>query len=215
MATALDVCNRALYMLGEPKIAVLSDAGHAASVITDLFFDAWRDVQAEESQAEQGWYFLIARAVLTENTSLTHYTGFTYAYGLPSDMLTVIDVDPQYPYIIEQVAGTMYLFSNYVPDTTNNYPRLIYQYDPISADGNSDPVISTTYTSLIPSWFVDTVAARMAYKATFAITDKMDLKNDLRTEYMLSLKKAQQINAQQTPGKGAQPKSWGDVPSGP
>ena len=209
MPTALEICNRALNFLGEPVLTNLSDTGVAADALTNRFVDVFHECQDEEN-----WYFFTARAVLTENTSVTQYTPFDYVYDLPSDVYSVIGTDPRVDYVIMPVSGSMYLFCDYSADTTNNYPRVVYQVDVLSLDDNDDPVISSTYTSLIPAWFSRVVAAKLAMDSCIQITDKAELKQDMRSEYYLALKRARQFNEMYTPGASADPSTWGDIPVG-
>lgn len=73
--TALDLANRALRILGEPKITALSSTGSVPGVISDMFFDAFFEVMSEDD-----WYFLTKRAVISDHASAWVNTG-VYAVG--------------------------------------------------------------------------------------------------------------------------------------
>jgi hypothetical protein len=207
MATALDIVNRALRMLGEPKLTALTDTGKSAEGAVDLFFDAWRDCQEEDD-----WYFFVSRALLSETTSVTHYTGYEYVYTLPSDLATPIDLYPRRTdYIIEQVSGVQYLFTDYEPDTTNEYPRLIYQAEVLSAATDSTPVISATFTSLIPSWYTSAVAGKLAMELAYFLTEDDTVHQRMQQRYYINMKRARQHNAMYTPGPGPGQDLWSGV----
>lgn len=256
--TALNIANRALRILGEPKITAFSSTGSVPEVISDMFFDAFFEVMSEDA-----WYFLNKRAVISDHASAwansevyavgdgcrhnnetynailassdtapliiepgvhasstlywetqtdrlyADYTGWDYKYDLPSDLYRALEIAPQYEFVMEG----LWLYTDYVPDSTNLYPTLLYQVDVVSSDGNGDPVLDSTYRTRMPAWFERAVATRLAMDTAISITGKESEYKRCRTEHYIALQKAMDHNAMATPGPLAdETDPWSDPP---
>jgi len=82
-SSKLDICNRALSLIGAANIATLTEGTREAKQCV-IFYDACR----EDVLREHNWNFAQKRVVLGLLSET--YTGWTYAYQYPSDCLKVI-----------------------------------------------------------------------------------------------------------------------------
>lgn len=139
------------------------------------------------------------------------YTDYTYRFDLPTDMGRAIALMPSdHPYILE---GD-WLYSDYTPDTTNLYPRLIYLADVVTSSA-AGPAISSTWQSRIPDWFVGAVAAKLAAETSLLISDNQNKYVIAQRAYSFALRRAMDNNARNNPGPDESPVLWSDVPGGP
>ena len=84
--TALELANLALTALAEPSLAGFDGSGSTAAKGNQLFPTEFRALLKREGA---DWYWARKFAELTEDTVLTHYTGWDYVYDLPADLLVV------------------------------------------------------------------------------------------------------------------------------
>lgn len=134
------------------------------------------------------------------------YTGYWFKYVLPSDIYRVVNLMPEgYGYILE----ADWLYCNYTPDTTNEWPRVRYMVDVISLSGTI-PIISSTYQARIPEWFDRVVACKLATELAMPITNKRDEYERAERRYYMALQTARGHNAMATPGDEDYPDTWTD-----
>lgn len=165
MASKLGVYNSALLILGERKLASLSEAREPRRALDD----AWDS--ATSYCLEQGFWNFAMRAIQADSSaSVTPTFGFTYAFTKPSDfrrlyqfgstatfdpqLMTVVD-EPNYWY-----ANCDPLYVKYVSDDT--------------AYGMDLSIWSETYA--------DYVATRLAVRTCKRITGKMADEDMFRLE---------------------------------
>lgn len=197
--TALELANRALRVLGEPKLTGFDDSGSKATTINDLFPSTFR-----KHLTDDDWFWARARALLVVVTGLTHYTEYEYAYLLPYRMLIPIEVydsnDARVPYRIEGE----YLYCD------DDAPRILYTINCLTTDSSGYPELVTGYGDLIPDYWAESFAYTLAADIAFPITRDGDLAQRIRSEGLfLANKRARELNAKSSPGYGEITEDWG------
>jgi len=86
MPTVVEVANWALRMIGEARIASLTDGSNQANVISDIYEQIRDDLLGTHS-----WNFAAARAELARDATAPAF-GFTYRYALPADWIRTVSV---------------------------------------------------------------------------------------------------------------------------
>lgn len=202
MATALELANRALRVLGEPKITGFDDTGSKAALIVDLFFTTFR-----KHLSEDDWYWARERAELTEDEAITNLTELEYAYDLPSDLLiprALFDEDDNL--ISYRIEGD-HLFTD-TPSTSS--PKMLYTVDCLEGDGTDVLTLTTGYGDRIPDYWAESFAYTLAADLAFPITRDAELSQRIRSEGLfLANKRARELNAMSTPGYGEITEDWG------
>lgn len=206
MATALQLANRALLVLGEPRLTSFAQAGSTAALVNELFPDTFRKLLKEDD-----WYWARKRAWLVEDTTLTHLSQFEYAYDLPSDML-----QPRSVYgadgldVIYELDGS-HLFSDYEPDDVEEYPRMLYTADCLTMTSGF-PGLAAGYADIIPHEWVEMFAYTLAADLAWPLTRDADITQRIRGEQLyLHQVRAKQLNAAASPGYGPPDEDWGGV----
>jgi|GEM_PF-5818681 len=210
--TTLELANRALRILGEPKLSSFADNGSVSAVINDLFEQTFNLMLKEED-----WYWARKRAELVEDTLLTHYSEWEYVFDLPTDLLQIRSVTNQIkeeiPYEVEQG----HLFTNFPAFTDadgNNYPRMLYTAKVLDS-GSVEPDLLSGYADTMTPEFEKAFAARLALEACMTVTKDQQMLQTVRGEYFLSLQRAAQLNAIAQPGFGAREyDDWSDPVEG-
>jgi hypothetical protein len=211
MFTALDLANRALIVLGEPRLTGFDQGGSVAALINDVLPATLRQFLKEDD-----WAWARKRAELTEDTALTHFSGFDYAYDLPSDMLQprLIYGDNELELVYE-IEGA-HLFTDYAPFTNSDgtFPRIVYTADCLTdtvGDGTGYATLTTGYETLIPPEWAKAFGYTLASEIVWGITKNPEVTQRVRTEEVfLHVTRAKQMNAITTPGYGPPELGWGD-----
>jgi hypothetical protein len=199
MATALELANRALRVLGEPKLTGFDDTGSRAAQVVDLFFTTFR-----KHLSEDDWFWARARVALTEDEAVTNLTELDYAYDLPTDMLIpreLYDTDDNILYY--RIEGD-HLFCD-----SDNDPKLVYTIDCLEADDDGYPTLTTGYESRIPDYWAESFAYTLAADLAFVVSRDSDLAQRNRSEGLyLANKRARELNAMSSPGYGEITEDW-------
>lgn len=177
--TKLELFNRALDLLGEPRLAHLSQARLARYALDDAYTFVLSEC------LEQGMWLFAMRTVLATSVALpTPDFGFTYAYTIPSDVIhtymlfrdatTALDVNDDYVEIDgEFLTHTSTLYARYTSNGASYGNNLI----------------------LWPYTFSKYVAAKLAGKVCFTLTRRPDLCDRLSAMIAESLSQTREIDA--------------------
>lgn len=201
MATALELANRALRVLGEPKITGFDDTGSKAALIVDLFFTTFR-----KHLTEADWYWARAREELTVDAVVENLTELDYAYDLPTDMLIPIQLyDENDTPLSFRIEGD-HLFTD-TPSTSS--PKLLYTVDCLEGDATDVATLTSGYGDRIPDYWAESFAYTLAADLAFPITRDAELSQRIRSEGLyLANKRARELNAMSTPGYGEITEDW-------
>ncbi len=213
--TALQLANLALRAVGEPSLAGFDDAGSVAGHVNALFPKEFRALLKLDD-----WYWARKVVELTEDTDLTHYTEWDYAFDLPTDLLQIQNaIDFTGNQIIWELQDN-HLMTNdraYTDSDSNVYPRMWYTADTLTdtvGDGTGYPELVTGYEDLLPDDWANAFVGRLAWRLAKPITREMKLSKDLRDEYLaIHLPEAKRVNATATPGYGPPTDDWSAVPT--
>lgn len=200
MATALELANRALRVLGEPKLTGFDDSGFKATLINDVFFTTFR-----KHLTEDDWFWARAREELTEDESVTNLTELEYAYDLPSDMLIPLALYDENDNLVAYRIEGDHLFTD-----SNDDPKLLYTIDCLEEDASGYPTLTTGYADRIPDYWAESFAYTLAADIAFPISRDADLSQRIRSEGLfVAVKRAKQLNALSSPGYGEYDEDWG------
>ena len=198
------------------KRAVLAD--HAAAWTSDVSYAAGEGARHNDviyncllaaSDIEPGVHASSSSYWETQTQeAYAKYTNYWYRYDLPTDVGRPLALMPAgYQYISEED----WLYTDYTPDTTNLYPRLVYLADVLTSS-SAGPAIASAYQSRIPDWFAGAVAAKLAMETAPELKGN---DNDLlraQRAYALALRRAQENNARNNPGPDVEQPLWADTP---
>jgi hypothetical protein len=172
MASDVQICNMALYLLGAEAITAISppDDNDRARVCA-LWYAPSRDAVLRAHD----WNFAIRRATLNLDTPSTPTSGYDYQFVLPTDpyCLRVIEVndDPEADWVVE---GRRLLSD----DSTVILKYLAQITDP----GNFD------------SLFVEALAVKMAVNLAMPITKDAKVMANMNQLYEMKLAEARGVN---------------------
>lgn len=171
-ASAVAVCNIALFKLGQPPIAALTETTPAARTM-NLIYVPMRD---RELRAHP-WSFARSRTVLAPHATAPAFD-FAYAFPLPSDCLRPLPPGRfRLDWTVERHQGVTCLLTN---DGTSVNLKYIARVDDATA---FDPL------------FDDALACRLAYEAAEKLTQSNSKKEAAWSAYLMSMREARKANA--------------------
>ncbi len=165
----VSICNKALYLLGEDEIALLTDTTKQSRTC-NVFFEPVRDALLRQFP----WNFAVKRIALSRLTTAPSF-GFANQYQLPSDCLRVLEV--QDSSITWKVEGRV----------------LLTDYDSISIRYIQRITDPTQYDSQ----FVDLFSARLASEIAIPLTDSHTRQQEMMALYEMRLRAARSSDAQE------------------
>jgi hypothetical protein len=128
-ATDVSICNSAIILLGCEEMVAFDDGTAEAKVASQLYQDA-----CEALICETEWTFATGQAKL-DRLSDTPEVNYEYAYQLPSNLLTVSAVTPDYidydlfenNHLYTDFLGDVYVDYKFRPDESK-FPAYFRQY---------------------------------------------------------------------------------------
>lgn len=169
----IDIANIALGKLGEPLITSFNDITSLPSIMFESLFDMYMDILV----SKHPWNFATKRAQLAEKVS-TPLFGWSKAFALPADYLTMVATKDYFSYKIELLDNEKVLFSD----------QSIVQIKYIS---------QVTNTALFPPYFSYLLAMFLCKElgATLA-PSSLNLKS-IGTEFNNALLEAKRLDSQE------------------
>lgn len=193
----VDIANRALSKLGEPRVLSFTAIGdtNAAQRALASMYDMVRDAEL----CRHPWAFAVCRAQIDKLTSAPAW-GYSYEYQLPNDHLRLLDIrdtwestnsinyitDPNSPYRVEKgkilidIDATIYI--RYISRITD--PS---QFDPL---------------------FAEAFASRLAVELAETLTQSNTKKDFAEKQYAKDIIAAFQRNAIEMPPEALADDSW-------
>lgn len=196
MVSSTDIANFALTRLGANRILSFSDATNEA-IVMNLFYDTTRKMALES----YGWSFALKRASLASSTTAPAF-GFSNAYNLPADFLSLRQVSEYYP--------------PYWYDTIQNSEQQHYVIENNQILTNLEAPLKIFYvfnqedTTRYSQAFVRYLSILLAYDACEEITQSNTKKQLLEKEADQALKKAIAFDRMQKPPEPIADSSWID-----
>ena len=183
MASAVEICNKALYLIGQESIAAIDppDDNDRARLCA-AFYASSRDATLRAYE----WNFAIRRDTLVLDGTAPE-NGYAAQYVLPTDpyCLRVLELndDPEAEWVIE---GRRLL---------TNESEAIIKF-----------IARITETGYFDSLFEDTLAARLAMDLAMPVTKKYELMESMAKLYEYKLNEARGISMEER-GKIPEPTS--------
>ena len=181
MASKTTIANRALSKLGQPRVSNIATANTKAARIIDEMYDVVRDAMLTIIP----WNFAVRRASLAPD-GVAPAWGWTYAYSMPSDFLSLVNIkdEPLYEFenkkIMTDEGTTLYI--KYIAQITNT--------------GEFSPL------------FVEAFAARLAYEACEEVTQSNTKKQILGNDYDAVMDEATRVDAVENQSQLLEADSW-------
>jgi hypothetical protein len=171
MPSWIQICNQALYRLGEPPLTLLTDNTKSAIGCNNCYEQA-RDEVLEEND----WYAARVRAALAADVTAPSW-GFGYRYALPTNpyCLKVIEIESNPGFAVE---------GRYILCDTEDGLNILYTGRIVDPTG-------------IPPLLAKAISWRLALILCRAIVQSSSMQEALMQEYNLILKDAKQQNAMQ------------------
>ena len=196
--TVVEICNIALSRIGAKKIQSLDDTSKEAEEC-NLHYENARDATLRDFD----WSFARKRADLAVLTDT--FTGWTYAYQLPSDYIMARKIIDD----TGSLTGTSYDI-----DTDNYKPVGRVKFEIVSNNAGNRPILLTdkedaelSYTARITDsnafdpMFADALSWRLASEFAISIRGKLDLQLNLLKVYQAVLSMAKANSAREDNNK--------------
>lgn len=164
--TQLSLYNRALRMIGERKLASLTEAREPARALNDVWAEGAINIVLEAGL----WNFAMRSTQVLDDPSIQTPFGYSYAFSKPSDFIRTAAVAADEYFRIPlntMVDEAGYWFS----DTTPIYVRYV-----------SNDAAYGSNLALWPSSFMDYVATYLASEVCWQVTKKKDLTDRIKDE---------------------------------
>jgi len=170
MASAVDICSSALVLIGANPISSFTEPGAGAKVSAQLY-----ESTLQRYLTDYYWGFATKKQSLNK-LSQEPLNQFTYAYQLPTDMLSIITVRPlQTPY---SVVGR-FIYSN------QSSLDIDYIYRPDDVD--------------LPAYFTKALEYKLASDFALAITNNNSLNQTYEAKAQNEFAHARSIDSRNAP----------------
>lgn len=191
--SSVDICNRALQLVGAGAITSLTDGTHEAAECGRCY-----DIVRQAELRSNSWNFSIKRAVLAPLTGVPLFD-YSYAFELPTDCLRVLLVND--PYLDWSVEGRTILTNaaqspwGFVSGTVDGIPLVNPSISGQSAALNLRYISDVTDTTQFDSLFVEGLAAKIGTAICQALTQSNQKLEVLSQIYAETMKTAKRMDA--------------------
>lgn len=191
--THLNVINRALILLGETPLSVMTGTDDTTAAVTAFYEAAWDEVLRESA-----WRDLLVISVYTGTELSTAIRGKSYSFDIDDDeMVHITEIVNAYGKVITepiQIGRLLYsMFEELTITYVSNYGIL--------------PVSSYTMTidPVMPQKIVECVALRLAANIAMMVTNNPDMQITMQNRYSIALQNAMDKESAPIPGEAL----WG------
>ena len=190
MASQVDICNKALSILGAARIVAITDASKSARAMS-----AHWDMVRQAELRKRFWSFALTRTQLPALANTPSW-GFGTAYALPADFLRLHQVNDSFAV----PAQTDYRTQDdsawaleTITDATGNWVRAILTDfgAPLKIRYVRDVTDCATFDPL----FADVLAAKLAFDACEEITNSTSKQQAAQQRYDTAVKEAARCGA--------------------
>jgi len=182
MASSVEICNLALYLVGSERISSLSENTKRAKICNDLYV-----IVRDSFLGSHPWNFAVRRVELAK-TATTPEFGFEYEYQLPADILRVLTLE--HDDILYRIEGDKLL---------SNEATMKIEY-----------VAKEEDTSKYPSYFIDAFSAKLAVRLSYPLVQSNELKTELRDHAKELFRDARLYDAQEGSPRDLMKTEWTD-----
>lgn len=186
MASDVEICNRALSILGESRIVSLDDNNKAARAMKARL-DILRDAELEA----HAWRFAVKRTTLPASVDVPEW-GFAKIYDRPTDDLRPLRVGDME--INSATIGVQYSSTGYPEEGLYEIVEGRIHTD-LSAPLKYEYIARITDTGQFSSLFVEALAARLAADAAEELTQSNTKQQAAGLQYRNALHEARRVNA--------------------
>lgn len=198
----VDIANIALQSLGEPPITSLDGTQRAQKLCSQALPFA-----RDEVLAYHPWAVAVTRTALNELAEQENLTSYDHAYAMPGDVLRIIRVAPgnsdttvtaEVDYMSDHESSSAYIIEE----------NVIYT--------NADSAVATYIKRIenpaaYPPYLVEAIAANIAKRIAFALTQNQGLFQTAMAYYSMALNNARQIDGYGRSNKPDAPEQWEDL----
>ena len=182
MASSVEICNLALYMVGAERISSFSETTKRAKLCNDIY-----EIERDSFLGSHPWNFATRRVELAK-TATTPEFGYEYEYQLPADCLRVVELE--YNDIEFKIEGDKLL---------TNEATIKIEYIAKEED-----------TSKYPAHVIDALSAKIAVKLSYPLVQSRELKLELRDNARTALSSARLFDAQEGTPRELNMSDWTD-----
>jgi len=182
MASSVEICNLALYMVGSERISALTENNKRAKICNDLYV-----IVRDSFLGAHPWNFAIRRVELAK-TATTPEFGYEYEYQLPADILRILTLE--YDDIKYRIEGDKLLSD----EATMKIEYIAKEED----------------NSKYPSYFVDALSAKLAVRLSYPLVQSNELKGELRDHAKELFRDARLYDAQEGTPRNLIMTDWTD-----
>jgi hypothetical protein len=183
MASKIGLISNALILIGDLPITSLTGNSRAQVVANNLY-----DNVVQNEFTKYRWGFARKKAQLGKEATAIVGTEYSDKYTLPSDLLTLIKLNPNQPYQI--IENKVYI--NYSGDLYCDY-------------------IANVSESVFPVHFAKMIEYALARDFALAIRDSATVKTAMAEEYLNASRMARYTDSQQHPITPIQDRPFLDV----
>lgn len=194
MTSEVAICNQALVKVGASRITALSNDTKQARALNAIYA-----VKRDAELAANPWTFAIKRAQIPASSTAPAF-GWAYAYPLPTDYLSMVEVGEDYTFY-DSDTGALFAIET---DSNGGISVLTGQSSPL----NVRYVYRVTNTGLFNALFVEALACRLAAEVCEELTQSLSKKEALWTEYKRAIREARRLNAIEQPPRKNPTTSW-------
>ena len=179
MASKVDICNRALLLLGQKAIMSINDDSPRARTCFQEFESAF-----EATLRSYPWPFAVQRANLARLQE-TPVFGYKYYYALPADCLKIIELS----------TSLNNSFVSYTFDSSSFYQsKKAYELEGQKIATDADTVF-IKFVALVPpeildSQTIEVVTLKLASSLAITLIENVELKQLLLSEHNEAMKMA-------------------------
>ena len=191
MTSKVALCNQACTKIGAARIISMDDASKQAKALNAIF-----DVKRDAELSAHPWTFATGRASLPASATAPDY-GWSAAYPLPSDFLTLVEVGENYvmyqdprSFDIENTVDGLAILCNEASPLRIRYVKRI------EVPGLFHPL------------FVEALACRLAAEIAEDVTQSTSKRELAWKEYGEAIRLAKRTNAIQRPPQPIPDAGW-------
>lgn len=195
MASTIEIANRALTKLGSDRLLALTDNTTAGRTMNSMFAQV-RDAELRRNR----WAFTLRRDSLIALSAAPAW-GFSFAYPLPPDFLSLVQVNDYYIRPLSKSKALWAVESGSIL-TDIGAPLKIRYVSRVENAGLFDPL------------FAEALACKLAFEACETITQSTTKKQSFSGEYKAALSEAARCNAIENPPDELPSGTWLDSREG-
>lgn len=189
MASQVEIVNQGLVKLGAARITSIADETKQARTMSAIY-----DVKRDAELGAHPWSFAIKRDQIPASSTAPSF-GWAYAYPLPSDYLSMVEVGEKWVFY-ETDTGPLFQIEDGKILTDEASPLKIRYVRRITNPG------------LYPAVFVEAFACRLAAEACEDLTQNLSKRDAAWSERKQAIREAKRVNAIEKPPEQLPASSW-------